>query len=107
MSGRCVSACNAPHSEGSSFPDGSLTDWLSFVSGFLAGSNYSVLAARSGEEALQQSKDCKYEIHLLLSDFQMPGMSGIELATQMNLERPQLKIVADGVSTGLLVLNEG
>jgi hypothetical protein len=30
-----------------------------------------------------------------LSDFQMPVMSGIDLATELSLERPQLKVVDD------------
>jgi len=53
---------------------------LKFVSGLLAGGGYHVLTASSGAAALHQSKDYKGEIHLLLSDFQMPAMSGIELA---------------------------
>ena len=38
----------------------------------------------------------------------MPVMSGIELATQMSLERPQLKaLMMSGFTAGMLVLNEG
>src|ERR1700693_6160402 len=81
---------------------------LNFVSGFLVNSNYNVLTASSGAEALQQSNDYKGEIHLLLSDFQMPGMSGVELATQMTLDRPQLQVLLmSGFPEGMLVLNEG
>jgi FixJ family two-component response regulator len=40
--------------------------------------------------------------------FQMPVMSGIELATQMSIERPQLKVLMmSGFTEGMLVLNEG
>jgi DNA-binding response OmpR family regulator len=81
---------------------------LKFVSELLVASDYRVLTASSGEAALQQSKDYKGEIHLLLSDFQMPAMSGIELGTQMCVDRPQLKVLMmSGFTGGMLVLNEG
>ncbi len=81
---------------------------LRFVSELLIEYNYNVLTASSGKEALQQSRDCEYEIHLLLSDFEMPGMSGIGLATEMSLERPQIKVLLmSGFTDGMLVLNEG
>jgi len=80
---------------------------LSFVSGFLA-VNYNVLTAKSGEEALQQSQDFKNEIHLLLSDLQMAGMTGIDLATQITVQRPNIKVLLmSGFTGGMLVLNEG
>jgi DNA-binding NtrC family response regulator len=80
---------------------------LKFVSGFLA-SNYKVLTASSGEGGLQQSKDYKGELHLLLSDFQMPGMSGVDLATKITVDRPQLQVLLmSGFPEGMLVLNEG
>ena len=57
---------------------------LSFVSGFLDG-RYNVLIAKSGIDAIRRSEEYKGEIHLLLSDFQMAGMSGIELATKLTV----------------------
>jgi DNA-binding NtrC family response regulator len=72
---------------------------LRSVSALLADDNYNVLASSSGRDALQQSKDYKREIHLLLSDFQMPGLSGVDLATQMTLERPKLKVLLMSGST--------
>ena len=81
---------------------------LNSVSALLVDSNYKVLQAGSGAEALQQSRDCKQEIHLLLSDFQMAGMSGVDLATKMTRDRPQLKVLLmSGFTDGMLVLNEG
>jgi DNA-binding NtrC family response regulator len=81
---------------------------LNSVSALLVDSNYKVLCAGSGAEALQRSKDYKNEIHLLLSDFQMAGMSGVDLATKMSGERPQLKVLLmSGFTEGMLVLNEG
>ena len=81
---------------------------LEFVSGLLVDGDYHVLTASSGAAALQQSREYKGEIHLLLSDFQMPAMSGIELATRMCVDRPQLKVLMmSGFTEGMLVLNEG
>ena len=80
---------------------------LTFVAECLS-VNYDVLTANNSEEALKQSKEFKDEIHLLLSDLQMTGMTGIELATQITAQRPQLKVLLmSGFSGGMLVLNEG
>jgi CheY-like chemotaxis protein len=81
---------------------------LELVREIVHGGKYHVLTATSGENAIQRSRDYKNEIHLLLSDFQMPGMSGIELATKMTVERPYLKVLMmSGFTGGMLVLNEG
>jgi len=81
---------------------------LSFVSGLLARRNYSVITAKSGAEALQQSRCYKSDIHLLLADFQMPEMSGLDLSTQVSLERPHIKVLLmSGYTNGMLVLNQG
>jgi DNA-binding NtrC family response regulator len=81
---------------------------LNSVSTMLLDSNYKVLRASSGAEALEQSKDYKQEIHLLLSDFQMAGMSGVDLATRITGDRPNLKVLLmSGFTEGMLVLNEG
>jgi DNA-binding NtrC family response regulator len=80
---------------------------LQFVSGLLV-ERYTVLTANNGAGALQQSRDRQGDIDLLLSDFVMPGMNGIELATAMTQERPGLKVLLmSGFSGGMLVLNEG
>jgi len=80
---------------------------LKSVCGFL-GDDYHVLHATSGQEALRQSKDFQSEIHLLLSDFQMEGMTGIDLATQLTAARPKIKVLLmSGYPAGMLVLNEG
>jgi two-component system cell cycle sensor histidine kinase/response regulator CckA len=69
---------------------------------------YNILVANNGTEALQLSKDFNDEIHLLLTDFQMAGMNGIELATQITVQRPEIKVLLmSGFSGGMLVLNEG
>jgi DNA-binding NtrC family response regulator len=82
---------------------------LQTISAVLAtGSRYNVLIASSGELGLLESRAFRGEIHLLLSDFQMTGMSGIELATAMTEDRPNLKVLLmSGFRGGMLVLNEG
>ena len=82
---------------------------LSVVSGLLADDEYNVLTASTGSRGLEQSRHFKGEISLLLSDFQMPGgMSGVDLATAMTIERPKLKVLLmSGFPDGMLVLNEG
>jgi len=78
------------------------------VSAFLNAGKYNVITANSGELALQKSKDYKGDIHLLLTDFQMPEMDGIQLATAMCVDRPQLKVLMmSGFTGGMLALNEG
>jgi two-component system cell cycle sensor histidine kinase/response regulator CckA len=80
---------------------------LELVCGLLRG-HYNILSANSGTEALQRSKDCKGAIDLLLTDFSMAGMTGIELATQITVARPAIKVLLmSGFTGGMLVLNEG
>jgi two-component system cell cycle sensor histidine kinase/response regulator CckA len=80
---------------------------LKFVAQCLAGS-YDILTAGSGDEALEKSKDFKNEIHLLLSDLQMAGVTGIELASRITAQRPAIKVLLmSGFDGGMLVLNEG
>jgi len=72
------------------------------------GDKFDVLTATSSDEALKRSKDFKKEIHLLLSDVQMPGMTGIDLATLITAQRPKIKVLLmSGYTGGMLVLNEG
>ncbi len=81
---------------------------LKLVSAILVGGGYFVIAADSANSALEQSRDYKGEIDLLLSDFEMPGMTGVELATRLTLERPDIKVLLmSGFPSGMLILNEG
>ena len=80
---------------------------LKTVSAFLE-RDYRVLKAANGKEALEQSAAFNADIHLLLSDFQMPGMTGVELATKITVHRPKIKVLLmSGFPGGMLVLNEG
>jgi two-component system cell cycle sensor histidine kinase/response regulator CckA len=70
--------------------------------------HYNTLVAGSGLEALQRSKDFAGEIRLLLTDFQLGGMNGIELATQITIKRPTTKVLLiSGFTEGLLTLSQG
>ncbi len=70
--------------------------------------HYKILMAGSGLEALRRSRDFTGEIHLLLTDFQLGGMNGIELATQITVQRPETKVLLMSCLTdGVLALNEG
>ena len=81
---------------------------LRYVSHILNAARYTVLLANNGQQAMQQSTDYGGEIDLLLTDFQMPGMSGVELATKLSAKRPQMKVLMmSGFPDGMLVLNEG
>ena len=81
---------------------------VTFVSSLLVSNEFDVITASSGKEAMEVSRSRKDKIDLLLSDFQMPGMSGVELATQMCRDRPGLKVLLmSGFPDGMLVLNEG
>ncbi len=81
---------------------------LQHLSELLIASKYNVIASRNGKEAIERSLHFEGDIHLLLSDFDMPEMSGIELATALTLTRPKIKVLMmSGFTGGMLVLNEG
>ena len=75
----------------------------------LLNSEYNVLTAESGVKALEQSRAFTGQIDLLLSDFQMRGLSGMDLASFMTADRPGLKVLADvrALTVECLLLNEG
>jgi two-component system cell cycle sensor histidine kinase/response regulator CckA len=81
---------------------------LEFVASVLKGRDLNLLLAGNGADALQLSQEYDGEIHLLLSDFQMPGMNGMELASAITVKRPRLQVLLmSGFNAGMLVLNEG
>ena len=79
-----------------------------FVAALLHKCGYQVIVASNGKDALRKAREFDGVIDLLLSDIEMPGMTGIELAIQLNQERPETKILLiSGLATGMLVLNNG
>ncbi|MBL8623306.1 MAG: response regulator [Myxococcales bacterium] len=63
------------------------------VMAILAHYGYLVLSARDGEEALRLADAHPGPIHLLLTDYAMPRMNGISLATTLRARRPALKVL--------------
>jgi CheY-like chemotaxis protein len=64
--------------------------------------------AESGADAIQRAADFRPDIAVLLADFQMKGMTGIELATKLTASRPAIKVLLmSDFPTGTLVLNDG
>ncbi|HEY6936939.1 MAG TPA: ATP-binding protein, partial [Terriglobales bacterium] len=60
---------------------------------YLEQHGYTVLAAPNGPAALELAASCGREIHLLVSDVVMPGMSGSELGQELQAQRPGLKVL--------------
>ncbi len=52
-----------------------------------------MLEASQGGEAIRLCHEYAGLIHLLLTDVVMPGMSGQELADQLSVRRPSIKIL--------------
>lgn len=63
------------------------------VQNILRKSGYRVIAAVDGVDALERARAHKGTIHLLLSDIQMPQKTGIEVAAQFAVERPETKVL--------------
>jgi len=64
-----------------------------YVSDVLKSLGYKVLEAGDGEEALRISGEHEDVIHLLLTDFIMPGINGRELADTLQQDRPNMKVI--------------
>jgi len=54
---------------------------------------YKVVQARNGTEAIAVAQGYGERIDLLLTDVVMPGMNGSELATQLVLHHPEMKVL--------------
>ncbi len=63
------------------------------VSSMLLSKGYQVIEASSGQEALMKYDSSGELISLLLTDVQMSGMSGIELAKLLLQRQPGLKVL--------------
>ena len=82
---------------------------LSVVVAILKTANYSVLQANSGHEALKVAANHSGHIDLLLSDIEMPLMSGPELGETLLQTRRDIHLMfmSGFAGGGLLVLNYG
>ena len=82
---------------------------LRAVAEVLRRANFQVLSADSGANAVELAKQTEGRIDLLLSDVDMPGMSGPDLGLILKKTRPQMHVMlmSGGDNGNLLVLNYG
>ena len=66
---------------------------LSLFSQMLRKEGYDLATAHDAKGALRFIQEFPDGSHLLLSDVEMPGMSGIELARRMAAERPDVPVI--------------
>jgi DNA-binding NtrC family response regulator len=85
------------------------TSVLQFVVAILKHANFEVLSAHDGASAIELAKQTKGRIDLLLSDVDMPLMSGPDLGQALKTARPDLHVMlmSGGANGNLLVLNYG
>jgi len=75
---------------------------------FLKQQGYNVLMAASGEEAVRLVREMTGEtIHLLLTDVVLPQLGGKELADQLKLLRPDLKVLYTSGYTDYAIVHHG
>jgi CheY-like chemotaxis protein len=60
---------------------------------YLESGGYSVVDLETPSRALEFSRNHSAPIHLLLTDMVMPGLSGLDLATQIRSARPGIKVL--------------
>jgi two-component system, cell cycle sensor histidine kinase and response regulator CckA len=72
------------------------------VQAALTHAGYEVLTAMDGAEALQVSRGYTGTIHLLLTDVCMPNVQGPELARQIAIERPGIRILMMTGTSGVV-----
>jgi DNA-binding NtrC family response regulator len=82
---------------------------LTFVQSVLKNEGFQVLIASSGPSAVQLASEYPDKIDLLLSDIEMPGMTGPQLGINIKKSRPHMHVMLmSGLAGGdLLVLNYG
>jgi two-component system NtrC family response regulator len=61
------------------------------ITGFLRKQNFEVLAAESGEKALEKFRSEPFD--LVLTDMKMPGISGLELLTALRGMNPEATVI--------------
>ena len=59
----------------------------------LTAAKFRVLSASSGRSALQVASTIDGKIDLLLTDVEMPGMTGLELAETLSESRPNIRVI--------------
>lgn len=84
-------------------------DVLKVVVAILREANFRALSANSGPDALRVAERTDGKIDLLLSDVDMPQMSGPDLGELLKKTRPDMHVMlmSGGTNGNLLVLNYG
>src|SRR5829696_4871564 len=54
---------------------------------------YKIIEARDGTEALDLLEKCDDVIHLLVTNYDMPGLNGIELARRLRAKHKRLMVL--------------
>lgn len=70
-------------------------------------SGYKVLHASNGQAAIALSRGHDGGIDLLMTDVVMPGMNGGELANQLILQRPEMKVLFSSGYTEDVIVHHG
>jgi PAS domain S-box-containing protein len=68
---------------------------------------YSVLDAEDGESAIRLSEKYEGDVHLMLTDVVMPGMSGRVLAERLAGKRPKMKVLYMSGYTDNAIVHHG
>ncbi len=68
---------------------------------------YNCMQAVSGKDAINVLRKYSGEVHLLLTDVVMPGMSGRELAEIIREERPEMKVIFMSGYTENIIAHHG
>lgn len=77
---------------------------LSLLSKLVKGLSYNVLEAKSGEQALKELNE--HAVDLVVCDYEMPGMNGVELLKQVKLAYPRLPFILVTAYSNVEVIRE-
>lgn len=66
---------------------------LDFLCYILSENGYSVFKACNGQEALELFKKEEGDFNLIMSDFIMPGINGLELARLLTADQPNIEVI--------------
>jgi CheY-like chemotaxis protein len=67
---------------------------------------FHVLTARDGAQALDRAREHSHQIDLLVTDFEMPHMNGIQLPTAIRQFQPRIGVVLMSGSHNLEAVSE-
>jgi len=63
------------------------------VTQLLQADGYAALSARDAQEALEIVRDSPSDIALVITDFDLPGLNGVDLCTELNQRRPGIGLI--------------